>query len=66
MCAKLKGFRVLEKTTCKSRIDGYPTFKIFKCCEECLGLQKYMENPNKKGKPKELTRFTCLAEIQFK
>ena len=66
MYAKSRGFGVYKKRACKTRTDGYSTFKIFKCSVEDLHLQKYLHNSNKKRKPKELTRCNCEAEIQFK
>jgi len=64
--AKSKGFGMQEKTACKSRTDGHPTSKRFKCAAKGLHLQKYVDNPNRKKKPKELTRCNCKAEIRFK
>jgi len=57
MFANLKGFGVQNKGACKSRTNEQPTSRIFKCSTEGARLQKYLNNPNKKRKAKDLTRL---------
>jgi len=66
MHAKAKGFGIRQKGACKSGRDGQPTSIIFKYYAEGERDQKYINNPNRKRKAKELTRCDCLAEIRFK
>ena len=33
--AKIKGFVVMENNSCKSRIDGHHTSRIYKCSNDC-------------------------------
>lgn len=63
---KIKRFYNLEKGARKSRIDGHRTSRIFKCSVEGTRLEKFLENPDEKRKPKELTRCNCYASIQIK
>ena len=42
--AKIKGFGVRENGSRKSRIDGHPTSRIYKCPAEGLREQKHVQN----------------------
>ena len=64
--AKMKGFEVRENGLHKSRIDGHPTSKIYKCSAEGLCEQKHVDNPKQVRAPKPLTKCLCEAEIRSK
>jgi len=64
--AKIKGFGVPENGSCKSRIDGHLTSRIYKCSAEGLREQKHVDNPKRVRAPKPLTRCLCEAEMRFK
>ena len=64
--AKIKGFGVRKNDSHKSRIDGHPTSRIYKCSAKGLWAQKHIDNPDRVRKPKPLTRCLCEAEMHFK
>ena len=64
--AKIKGFGVRENGSRKSRIDGHPTSRIYKCSAEGLREQKHVQNSERVRAAKPLTRCLCEAEMCFK
>ena len=66
MYAKLKGSRVRRNVLCKSRTNRHPTSRMFKCSAEGMRRKKFLQNPDKKKKTKELTRFSYYAVIRSK
>jgi len=64
--AKIKGFGVQENGSRKSRIDGHPTLRIYKCSLEGLREQKHVYNCKWIRAPKTLTRCLYKVEMRFK
>jgi len=64
--AKIKGFGVQENGSHKSRIDGHPTLRIYKCSLEGLREQKHVYNCKWIRAPKTLTRCLYKVEMRFK
>jgi len=64
--AKIKGFGVRENGARKSRVDGHPTSRIYKCSAEGFRDQKHVQNSERVRTPKPLTRCLCEAQMRFK
>ena len=63
--AKIKGFGVQENGLRKSRVDGHPTSRIYKCSAEGLREQKHVDSQQVRA-PKPLIRCLCEAKMHFK